>query len=446
MRTTRALPLGVHLLGAVTLGLLVGMGLAAAIVLTSPVISILDVVAAGLMVLASPLALVLLLERRMVRFMRELVAGADAVAEGQCPPVPSFVVSELDEVGRAIETAGVSRRHAEEEMRHGAEREQAELVRREQTARAAAEAAAARAALLGEAGRLLAVPLDDATLVKLARLAAGTIADWCVIDLVEGDGRLRRVAVAHVDPARSDLAQALQVRYPPGPDGPATLTAVLASGRAELVATVTAEDLQARARTPEHLRILRGLGVRSMMVVPLTAWGRVVGAITLVRAVDAGYTGDDLRSAEELAHRTAMAVDNAQIHAGVGEARERFARLIEGLDAVAWEANPLTLAFTFVSQRAETLLGLSRRALARRPGVPGRHHPSGGPRGRARAVRALRAARGGRPVPVAGPRGRRAHRVARQRRARRARAGRDGARAPRIHDRRHRPQADGGGA
>jgi PAS domain S-box-containing protein len=86
-------------------------------------------------------------------------------------------------------------------------------------------------------------------------------------------------------------------------------------------------------------------------------WGDVVGAVTLVRAVGAAYVEDDLRAAEELAHRIAMAVDSAQLGAAVDEARERFARLVDGLDAIAWEANPLTLAFTFVSRRAEALLG-----------------------------------------------------------------------------------------
>src|SRR5262249_24199481 len=201
--------------------------------------------------------------------------------------------------------------------------------------------------------------LEYATLTELARLAAGTIADWCVIDLVELDGRLHRVAVAHVDPSREELANALQVRYPPGPDGPATLKAVLASGRPELLPTVSAEDVEARARTPEHLRLLRRLGIRSLMVLPLVASARVVGAITLVRAGGPSYTEDDLQVAQELAHRTAMAVDNAQLHTRVNEARERFARLVEGLDAIVWEANPLTLGFTSVSQRAETLLGFS---------------------------------------------------------------------------------------
>jgi len=478
MPLPRRISLRAHLVGAVVFSLLAGLALAVAVLIAYPAMSLRELAVGALVLLASTLGLVLLLERRMVGVMRSLVVGAHAVAAGESPRLPFFTITELDELGRAIETAGASRQRAEDDLRAGearfasiletamdaiicvdegqrivlfnsaaermfvcrsnealgrsiadfvsqnvqqlvaaaeprsvahgaggsgaaalgsllarradgtavpveaaisrvragtqhiatlilrditdrvrAEGERAELLRREQAARAAAETSAARSAFLAEASRLLASSLDYATLTELAKLAAGTIADWCVIDLVEPDGRLQRVAVAHVDPSREDLAQALKMRYPPGPDGPATLKAVLASGRAELVPTVSAEEVEARARTPEHLRILRGLGLRSLMVAPLVASARTVGAITLVRAGGASYTGDDLQVAEELAHLTAMAVDNAQLHTGVNEARERFARLVEGLDAIVWEANPLTLAFTFVSQRAEALLG-----------------------------------------------------------------------------------------
>jgi PAS domain S-box-containing protein len=477
MALPRKLSLRAHLVGAVVCSLLSGLGLAVGVLLVGPAIAVRDLVLGGVVLLITTLGVVLLLERQMVRFMRRLVDGARAVAEGQRPRLPSSTITELEELGVAIEAAGTTRHHAEQELRRGearlasivgtamdaiicvdetqaiilfnaaaermfgcradealglpvgrfvsqnvheilvaaeprppawahaepagvlgaalafradgseipievaistaragaqpiatlilrdiservrAEAERASFLRREQAERATAEAAAARWALLAEASSLLASSLGYATLGELAKLAAGTIADWCVIDLVEMDGRVERVAVAHVDPAKQDLAHALQVRYPPGPDGPATLNEVFASGRAVLVPAIEPNDIEARSRTPEHERMLRALGIRSLMVVPLTASTRIVGAITFVRAAGAAYTTDDLAVAEELAHRTAVAVDNAQLHAKVNEARERFARLVEGLDAIVWEANPLTLRFVFVSQRAEALLG-----------------------------------------------------------------------------------------
>ena len=242
--------------------------------------------------------------------------------------------------------------------RRRAEEERAALLTREQAARAEAEVAARLAAFFAEASRLLGGSLDyEASLTALARLAAGMLADWCVIDLVDEDGTLRRLAAAHADPARDDFARALQIRYPPGGDGPYTLRKVLASGQTELVVEVTDAELQERARNADHLRLLRGLGVLSMIVTPMIARGRTIGIITLVRATGPVYTADDRAAAEELAHRAAMAVDSTRLYRQADQAHARFAGLVEGLDAIVWEANAVTLELTYVSQRAEALLG-----------------------------------------------------------------------------------------
>ncbi|HET7747667.1 MAG TPA: response regulator, partial [Vicinamibacteria bacterium] len=75
-----------------------------------------------------------------------------------------------------------------------AEEERVKLIR-EQTARAAAEAAERRAAFLAEATTALTASLDyDETLTSLAEVAIPTLADWCVVDAVE-EGVVRRVAV-----------------------------------------------------------------------------------------------------------------------------------------------------------------------------------------------------------------------------------------------------------
>lgn len=302
----------------------------------------------AVLALAAAVLALLLADRQSARAVARLTEAAQAVAQGQAPQVVPTTRA-LTELARAIEVAGGARRAAEERLRL---RETLE-----RTARSAAEAEATRFSFLAEASRLLAASLDYGTFSALARLAAETIADWCVVDLVEPDGTIRRVAVAHADPSRAEVARALQLRHPPGPDGPATLREVLASGKSVLAPTLTPADVARRARNPEHLRLLGSLGIESMMIVPLVARRRIVGAITLVRGGGDRYGADDLRVAEELAHRTAMAVDSAQLYASVREARERFSRLVEHLDAIVWEADPVSLRFTFVSQRAQQILG-----------------------------------------------------------------------------------------
>jgi PAS domain S-box-containing protein len=238
------------------------------------------------------------------------------------------------------------------------EAERAEQLRREQAARSEAEQAAQQSSLLAEASRMLTGSADyTATLTGLARLVAGTLADWCVVDLVGDDGELRRLAVVHVDPAREHLARVLQAGPVSGADVPEALAQVLASGHAELIAAVSAAERRRLLHGEEQERLGDGLGLHSVMLLPLVSRGQAVGALTLVRASGETYTAADLAAAQELAGRAAAAIDHNRQYQRVQEAHARFAGLVDGLDAIVWEADPITLELTFVSHRAESLLG-----------------------------------------------------------------------------------------
>jgi GAF domain-containing protein len=172
----------------------------------------------------------------------------------------------------------------------------------------------AKLTFLAEASGELGRSLDyEATLAKVARLAVPTFADWCAIDLVR-DGDLHRLAVAHVDPDKVELARELAERYPADRDAMSGPWHVLRTGQSELL-EVTEEMLVAGARDAEHLRIARELSLRWVITVPLIARERVLGVITWV-AAESGrvYTPDDLAFAEELGKRAAVAIDNSELH------------------------------------------------------------------------------------------------------------------------------------
>src|SRR5919202_671554 len=176
--------------------------------------------------------------------------------------------------------------------------------------------AEAQQRFLAEAGRLLASSLEyHTTLAHLARLAVPEIGDWCAVDMRREEGRIQRLAAAHVDPAKVRLANELWERYPPDPDDQVGLPNVLRTGRSELFTEIPDALLEASAVDAEHLAILRGLGLRSAMVVPLAARGRTLGAISFV-AAESGrrYDGADLAFAEALAARAALAVDSAELY------------------------------------------------------------------------------------------------------------------------------------
>jgi GAF domain-containing protein len=173
----------------------------------------------------------------------------------------------------------------------------------------------AKLSFLAEASAELASSLDyESTLARVAQLAVPTFADWCAIDLVK-DNRLRRLAVAHVDPAKVAYAHELAERYPSDPDAGNGAWQVIRTGRSELIAEITDEMLVAAARDAEHLRIARELALYSAVTVPLVARGRTLGVITWVSAESQRrYTQGDVAFAEDLARRAAVSIDNSELY------------------------------------------------------------------------------------------------------------------------------------
>ena len=172
---------------------------------------------------------------------------------------------------------------------------------------------------LAEASEVLASSLDyPSTLQRVAGLAVPRFADWCTVNMLQPDGSIDSLALEHADPAKMAWAAELSERYPVDPDAETGIPAVIRSGEAEIIAEITDEMLELAARDPDHLKILRSLGMRSYMGVPLVARGRSIGAIAFI-AAESGrrYTEEDLELARELARRAAVAVDNSQLHRDV---------------------------------------------------------------------------------------------------------------------------------
>jgi PAS domain S-box-containing protein len=198
----------------------------------------------------------------------------------------------------------------------------ARLVGSAQRARARAEAAERRSAFLAQASAILASSLDyETTLATVSRLVVPEVADWCAVHVIGKDGSLQPLAVAHVDPSKVEMARELQHRYPLDPNEERGVTKAVRTGRSELFSDITDELLVEAARDPEQLHVLRELGMKSAMAVPMVVQGRALGAITFI-AAESGrrYAPEDLALAEDLAHRAALAVDNARLYQDAQEA------------------------------------------------------------------------------------------------------------------------------
>jgi len=236
-----------------------------------------------------------------------------------------------------------------------------------------------RASVLAETARVLLGSLEvDATLVGVARVVARCLADWCTVVTLDDEGAFHRVAWATADPSCEEAVRALTEHLPPGTGPEAHVRLTIATGRSRLVTRVSEAEQDLSGGNSDQASLIRHAGLRSSMVVPIVGRGRMVGAITLVRGEYRNPFGaEELALAEEVGRLGGLAVENAGAHESLGVAERRFRSFVDSLGAILWEADPATLAMSFVSRRAEELLGFPVERWLEEPGFwAGKIHPA----------------------------------------------------------------------
>jgi PAS domain S-box-containing protein len=169
---------------------------------------------------------------------------------------------------------------------------------------------------LAEASSILFSSLDyRTTLSKLGTLFTPQIADWFVVDILDEKGVLQRVAVSHSDPKKIKLAYKLHQKYPPVHDTPRGVYQVIKKRKPELYENIEPEFFRRASRSEEQYKMFMQLGLRSAMIIPLIARDQVLGAITFVSAESGrNFNKSDLKFAQDVALRTAIAIDNAKLY------------------------------------------------------------------------------------------------------------------------------------
>ena len=182
--------------------------------------------------------------------------------------------------------------------------ERQRLWERERRARAEAELGRMRMGFLAGTSKALGSSLDyEETLADAADLAVSRFADWCAVDLLDGDGHVRRLAASHADPAREWLLW----------EAPGSLPDAVRSGESHLARGADGEP--------------GGLDPLSWMCVPLVVRGEILGAISFGTENGSGrrYGAEDLAVAEDLARRAAQAVERAWLY----RERSRTAQVLQ---------------------------------------------------------------------------------------------------------------------
>ncbi|HEY1811486.1 MAG TPA: ATP-binding protein [Kofleriaceae bacterium] len=170
--------------------------------------------------------------------------------------------------------------------------------------------------MMNEVMTTLASTLDyDEMIAKIAKIAVPDFADWCAVDLVEPHGLVRRVAIAHSDPAKAEAARRFKDEYPYRSNDPIAFTGeVIRSGDA-IFAANSEDEIEQVAADARHAELLRELGFSSFISAPLLVRGRTLGAISFVTSSAARrFQEADIAVANELARRTAICIDNARLY------------------------------------------------------------------------------------------------------------------------------------
>lgn len=215
---------------------------------------------------------------------------------------------------------------------------------------------------LAKVGTTLASTLGyEQTVSNVAQLAVEEIADHCLVDVLEEDGEIRRLTVVSRDPTKARFCEALKQisidRRRPHP-----LRSILESRQSELIESATDVDLTAWAQSDVHLRLLRALDPRSLIGVPLLAHGKILGVLVLASsAAGRRYGPSDVRLAEQLAQRAALAIDNARLYR---VAQEAVRAREEMLAIVSHDLkNPLATA-SLVAELLRESQGMDARGLS----------------------------------------------------------------------------------
>ena len=172
-----------------------------------------------------------------------------------------------------------------------------------------------RFALLAAAGEVADGTLLLAnTAARLLGLVVPAFADVATLDSISPDGELHRLGSSVDAPRGREELEAALLRRRPLPDAPVGLPRAIVSSESQLLVSVTDADLHAIASSDEDFELLCALELRSALFIPLRARGRAVGALALgVGTSGRSYDQDDLRFAEVLAGRIALALDNATL-------------------------------------------------------------------------------------------------------------------------------------
>ena len=218
---------------------------------------------------------------------------------------------------------------------------------------------------LAQASATLTRSLDyETTLRNLAASVVPSLADWCTIEMLDAEGELQPIVVTHFDPGKVAWAQSIAGRWRTPKDSATGSPAVVRTLEPALFPIITDELLQLAALDPEHLAMLRFVGMSSALSVAIALHGKGLGVLSLISAESQRrFTTDDVEIASEVARRAAIAVENARLY---GEAQSAASAALEAVkvrdEFISVASHELRTPLTALRMSTETVARLVSRS------------------------------------------------------------------------------------
>lgn len=221
----------------------------------------------------------------------------------------------------------------------------------QQQARQDAEAARQHLEFLLNASELLSRSLDcTITLPSLRQIIFPALADVYAVHVLDNQQMAHQVIAGAADPAVQERLREIAVQY--RPDRKWTrLSPTLQSGKTLVLDQLSPTALEGAAADPDHLALLRQIGLTSQMTTPLKIRDQVLGMLTMGRTrPERPFDADEVTLIEDLALHVAQALENARLYA---EAQQAIQIRDEFLSIAAHE---LRTPVTSLRGFAQTLL------------------------------------------------------------------------------------------
>jgi len=166
-----------------------------------------------------------------------------------------------------------------------------------------------------ESAKILSTKVDFRTwLLQKAKLTVPSLADWCAIDVLVDHNGLERIAIIHQDREMTEYLFEFEKRFPTTEKNSADLYAVIRTGEPQFVPVVTDETIRQGARSPEHLEAMQRLGLKSLMIIPIRARGKTLGALSLGYAKSGRvYTQSAFEFFQEFCNDLGVILDNSRL-------------------------------------------------------------------------------------------------------------------------------------